>query len=83
MKKNQDIMPIRAFCQPYRDFQKRRKHERYLRSPDSWYLKTLKGKHAGKRCFIIGNGLSLQAEGKYSDTYNDKERNKVRKIENV
>ena len=62
MKKIQNIMPIRALCKPYRDFQKRRKHERYLRSPDSWYLKTLKGIHAGKRCFIVGNGPSLRAE---------------------
>lgn len=35
---------------------------RYLQSPDSWYLKTLKGIHAGKRCFIIGNGPSLSSD---------------------
>lgn len=72
MKKIQDIMLIRVLCQPCRDFLRRRKHERYLRSPDSWYLKTLKGIHAGKRCFIIGNGPSLcaadldQLKGEYT-----------------
>lgn len=61
MKRIQDIMQIRAFCQPYLDFKRKWKHERYLRSADSWYLKTLKGIHSGKRCFVIGNGPSLSA----------------------
>lgn len=57
-----DNVQVRAFFRPVMDVKKRRLHERYLRSPDSWYLKTLKGIHAGKRCFIIGNGPSLCGE---------------------
>ena len=62
MKRIQDIPQIRTLCLPYVDARRRKTHERYLRSPDSWYLKTLKGIHAGERCFIIGNGPSLRAE---------------------
>lgn len=61
VKKIQDIPQIRALFLPYKDAQKRKVHERYLRSPDSWYLKTLKRVHSGERCFIIGNGPSLCA----------------------
>ena len=53
---------IRCIYQPFGDFMKKCDHERYLRTADSWYLKTLKGIHTGKRCFIIGNGPSLRAE---------------------
>ena len=53
---------IRRICWPYMNFKRKRDHEQYLRTADSWYLKTLKGIHANKRCFIIGNGPSLRAE---------------------
>ena len=53
---------IRRIYQPFGDFMRKCSHERYLRTTDSWYLKTLKGIHTGKRCFIIGNGPSLRAE---------------------
>ncbi len=62
MKRIQDIPQIRVLSRPYEDNRRRKIHERYLRSPDSWYLKTLKGIHEGKRCFVIGNGPSLRAE---------------------
>ncbi len=62
MKKIPDITQIRILYKPYQDYIRRRRHEYYLQSPDSWYLKTLKGIHSGKRCFIIGNGPSLCAE---------------------
>lgn len=62
MGRIQDIPQIRALFKPYLDCKRRKAHERYLRSPDSWYLKTLKGIHEGKRCFIIGNGPSLRSE---------------------
>lgn len=35
---------------------------KYLKSEDSAYIKTLKNKHFGERCFIIGNGPSLRPE---------------------
>lgn len=62
MKKIQDVPQIRSFFKTVLDTRRRKKHDRYLRSPDSWYLKTLKGIHSGKRCFVIGNGPSLRAE---------------------
>lgn len=57
-----DSHKVRAVCKFYVDFRKKREYERYLRSPDSCYLKTLKGIYSGNRCFIIGNGPSLQAK---------------------
>lgn len=62
MKRLKDQPRIRCLFAPIMDIKKRLSHDRYLRSPDSWYLKTLKGIHAGKRCFIIGNGPSLRVE---------------------
>lgn len=62
MKRIRDIAILRRIYMPFKDAKLRRIHERYLRSSDSWYLKTLKGIHAGKRCFIIGNGPSLRAQ---------------------
>lgn len=62
MYKFRNNLVIRRIYQPFGDFMKRCDHERYLRTADSWYLKTLKGIHTGKRCFIIGNGPSLLAE---------------------
>ena len=56
------IRYIRFLALPFMDIKKGYSHKRYLCSPDSWYLKTLKGIHTGKRCFIIGNGPSLRAE---------------------
>lgn len=53
---------VRLLFKPYKDWMLKRDHDRYLRTPDSCYLKTLKGIHEGKRCFVIGNGPSLRAE---------------------
>lgn len=53
---------IRGLCKRWMDAKQKREHERYLRSPDSWYLKTLKDIHKGERCFVIGNGPSLHSE---------------------
>ena len=61
LSKIRQLPQIRTLFKAYADTKKKRIHERYLRSADSWYLKTLKGIHAGKRCFIIGNGPSLCA----------------------
>lgn len=54
-----DNQALRSFLCPFADILRKKTYERYLRSPDSWYLKSLKGIYAGKRCFIIGNGPSL------------------------
>lgn len=62
MKRIRDIAILRRLYLPIKDGKLKRIHERYLRSPDSWYLKTLKGIHKGKRCFIIGNGPSLRPQ---------------------
>lgn len=61
MKRLRNNPQIRSLFMLIRDAKIKRAHDRYLRSPDSWYLKTLKGIHDGKRCFIIGNGPSLRA----------------------
>lgn len=61
MKRLKDNPKIRSLFMLIRDAKIKRAHDRYLRSPDSWYLKTLKGIHDGKRCFIVGNGPSLCA----------------------
>ena len=52
---------IRRLAKPYVDWRRRKEHEKYLHSPDHYYLKTMKGIHEGKRCFIIGNGPSLRS----------------------
>ena len=54
-----DNIVIRALAKPVIERTRWRAYKRYLRSPDRFYLKTLKGIHAGKRCFVIGNGPSL------------------------
>ena len=56
-----DIKIVRILYKPYADWRKKKRHDQYLRSPDHYYLKTLRGIHDGKRCFIIGNGPSLCA----------------------
>lgn len=60
-EKIKNIKLIRKLFKPYMDYKLKRAHDYYLRTPDSWYLKTLKGIHTGERCFIIGNGPSLKA----------------------
>lgn len=53
---------LRLLLKRREDEKRKRIHDRYVRSSDSWYLKTLKGIYTGERCFIIGNGPSLRAE---------------------
>lgn len=53
---------VRALVMPVMEARGKREYNRYLRSPDSGYLKTLNGIYKGKRCFIIGNGPSLRSE---------------------
>ena len=61
MRSIKDIKAIRVLAKPYMDWKLKKNHEQYLRTPDHFYLQTLKGIHEGKRCFIIGNGPSLRA----------------------
>lgn len=53
---------MRLLMKPYMDYKRKIAYEEYQNSADSLYLKTLKGIHNGKRCFIIGNGPSLRVE---------------------
>lgn len=61
MKSIKKITAVRVIAKPFVDWKRKKDHEKYLRSPDHFYLQTLKGIHGGKRCFIIGNGPSLRA----------------------
>lgn len=61
MKSIKEIKAVRVLVSPYMCWKKKKDHERYQHTPDYFYLKTLKGIHDGKRCFIIGNGPSLRA----------------------
>lgn len=62
MKSIKKIKVVRVIAKPVMDWKYKRDHEKYLISPDHFYLQTLKGIHEGKRCFIIGNGPSLRVE---------------------
>lgn len=61
MKSIKEIKAVRILVKPYMDWKRKTEHDTYLRSPDHFYLKTLRGIHNGQRCFIIGNGPSLCA----------------------
>ena len=61
MKSIKKIKTVRIFAKPFVDWKRKKDHDKYLRSPDHYYLQTLKGIHGGERCFIIGNGPSLRA----------------------
>lgn len=50
---------IRAVLKPYMDFRKQIAYKKYVSSKDSQFIRSLKDKYSGKRCFIIGNGPSL------------------------
>lgn len=60
MKPIKEVKAIRILAKPYMDWRRKKTHDLYLRSPDHFYLRTLKDIHRGKRCFIIGNGPSLR-----------------------
>ena len=62
MKSIKKIKAIRVISKPLVDWKWRKDYEKYLISPDHFYLQTLRGIHEGGRCFIIGNGPSLRAE---------------------
>lgn len=59
MKSIKKMKAVRVIAKPIVDWKRKKDHEKYLISPDHFYLQTLKGIHEGKRCFIIGNGPSL------------------------
>lgn len=53
---------LRMILKPIMVCYRYKKYLSYQNSEDSKYIKSLKGIHAGKRCFIVGNGPSLRAE---------------------
>lgn len=53
---------VRTMFIPWMELLRRIKHFAYVRSEDSEYIKSLRGKHDGARCFIIGSGPSLRPE---------------------
>lgn len=52
-------MCVRVFAFPFEQVRRRARLAKYQRSEDTRYIRSLKGTHAGERCFIIGNGPSL------------------------
>ena len=57
-----DNVVVRTLAFPYFIIRKRLEVARFQKTPDSAFILSYKGKYAGKRCFIIGNGPSLCAE---------------------
>lgn len=51
---------LRTIIKPYIDIKRYNDFLKYQKSADSEYIKSLKDTHVGERCFIIGNGPSLQ-----------------------
>lgn len=52
--------PMRMLAAPFMQARLDREESAYLQSTDSAYVKSLENTHGGERCFIIGNGPSLQ-----------------------
>lgn len=50
---------VRIICKPWKDWQLKQLHRKYLKSGYGEELRKFKGLYEGKRCFIIGNGPSL------------------------
>ena len=50
---------VRFFVCPVENLRRKHLQHNFLKSEDSAFLKTLRNKHQGQRCFIIGNGPSL------------------------
>lgn len=50
---------VRLLSYPYVNYKRKRIKQIFHDSEDGAYLRTLKNKFAGKRCFIVGNGPSL------------------------
>lgn len=53
---------VRAVCMPYLLIKRKINFMNYRHCKDSQYIETLKGSCNGERCFIIGNGPSLNRE---------------------
>lgn len=50
---------VRFFAWPMETMRRKCLQHSFLKSEDSAFLKTLRNKHQGQRCFIVGNGPSL------------------------
>ena len=53
---------VRTVLAPGLTFIRKMRHDVYVRSRDSAYIKSLHNKYEGDRCFIIGSGPSLRPE---------------------
>ena len=53
---------IRALVSPLKNYSRKMAVKTFANTSDAEYLKSLKDIHKGQRCFIIGNGPSLQAK---------------------
>ncbi len=53
---------VRFLAAPFIRYKREKQKREFCNSPDGRYLRTLKNKYEGKRCFIIGNGPSLTIE---------------------
>lgn len=53
---------IRTVISPYMNYKREKELKRYEKSEDSHLITSMKDKHKGDRCFIIGNGPSLRVD---------------------
>lgn len=53
---------LRILVWPYKNLKFRYLYREYLNSENRRWLDRLKDSHKGERCFVIGNGPSLQAD---------------------
>lgn len=60
MKIRENVL-VRWLLMPFVLLKRKLEIKKFENSKDAIYIRTLKNRYAGKRCFIIGNGPSLQA----------------------
>lgn len=59
IKRFRDNWLIRTILLPIILLKRKIDHDRYIKSEDAKYIRTLRNINKGKRCFVIGNGPSL------------------------
>lgn len=62
VRKLKSSLIIRRLSWPYMTVRKNIEKRRYQNSGEAEKIKSLKGTHTGKRCFILGNGPSLTVD---------------------
>lgn len=53
---------VRAIVYPYMNYKRIANKEKYAKTADAEYIRSLKNSKQGKRCFILGNGPSLTVD---------------------